>query len=309
MLRREFVLSTASALCYAQDDATFSTEVKVVNVLATVRTKKGEIIRNLEKPDFSILENGRPQTIRYFSRETELPLTIGLMVDTSMSQQKVLQDERAASFRFLDRVLRPQDQVFIMQFDMGTQTPQPLTSNRKELEEALSYVDTPSRHELNMGGSRGTVLYDAILQASNKIMQSQRNRKALIVLSDGVDVGSDATITDAIEAAERSDTLIFSIEFSDATFYHVPLLSIGGPDGGGVLMRLAKQTGGAFFSVSKKLHIDQIYDAIQNELRSQYSLGFVSDQPVRISEFRKLEVTTREKGLVVQTRDRYWARR
>ncbi len=308
MLRREFILLAASKLC-AQDDPTFSTEVKVVNVLATVRTKRGEIIRNLDKADFTVSENGRSQNIRYFARETDLPLTIGLMVDTSMSQQKVLQDERAASFRFLDRVLRARDQVFIMQFDMGVQTPQPLTSSRKDLEEALSYVDTPSRHELSMGGTRGTVLYDAIIQACKNILQNQPNRKALIVLSDGVDVGSDATITDAIDAAERSDTLIFSIEFSDATFYHVPLLSIGGPDGGGVLMRLAKQTGGAFFAVSKKQSIDQIYDAIQNELRSQYSLGFVSDQPVRISEFRKLEVTTRDKGLIVQTRDRYWARR
>ena len=308
MLRREFLLSAAAA-AYAQDDATFSTEVKVVNVFATVRSKRGEIVSNLDKTDFSILEKGRPQTIRYFSRETDLPLTIGLMVDTSMSQEKVLEAERSASYRFLDQVLRAQDQVFIMQFDMGVQTPQPLTSSRKDLEEALAYVDTPSRRELNMGGNKGTVLYDAIVQASKTIMQNQRNRKALIVLSDGVDVGSDASVADAIDAALQSDTLIYSIEFSDATFYRVPFIPMGGPDGKGILIRLAKETGGSFFSVSKKLGIDQIFDLIQKELRSQYSLGFVSDEPVRISEFRKLQVATRDKGLIVQARERYWAKR
>src|SRR6266478_9437863 len=116
--RREFGISSASLLyaaagLHAQEDVTFKTSVKVVNVLATVRTKKGEIIRSLEKDDFSLAENGHPQTIRYFARQSDLPLTIGLMVDTSMSQRRVLDAERGASFRFLEVVLRAnQDRVF-----------------------------------------------------------------------------------------------------------------------------------------------------------------------------------------------------
>ena len=129
----------------AEDTAKFSTVVKVVDVFATVRTKSGEIVRNLAKDDFSILENGRPQTIKFFSHESDLPLTIGLMVDTSMSQAKVLDEERGASFRFLDQVLREnKDQVFIMQFDMAVRLRQDLTSSRKALDESLAYVDTPS---------------------------------------------------------------------------------------------------------------------------------------------------------------------
>ncbi len=276
-------------------------------MLATVRTKKNEIVRNLTKDDFVLLENGRPQTIRYFSQESDLPLTIGLMIDTSMSQEHVLESERGASFRFLDQVLREsKDKLFVMQFDMAVQLRQGLTSSRKQLEEILPYVDTPTRRELNQQTGGGTLLYDAVLEASNKVLKDQKNRKAMIVLSDGDDHGSSATLAEAIEAAQRADTLVYSILFADSSF---PLpFPFGGGDGKGVLMRLSKETGASFFEVSKKQGIDQIYQALQEELRSQYSLGFISDKPNEISEFRALKLSTKQKGLVVQSRDRYWAR-
>ncbi|HTD45537.1 MAG TPA: VWA domain-containing protein [Bryobacteraceae bacterium] len=309
--RREFLLSTASLLCarlaLGQDEPTFSTDVKVVNVLATVRTKKNEIVRDLTKDDFLLSENGRLQTIRYFSRESELPLTVGLMIDTSMSQQRVLESERSASFRFLDQVLREsKDKLFVMQFDMAVQLRQPLTSSRKDLEEILPYVDTPTRRELNLQNGGGTLLYDAIVQASNSVLKNQRNRKAMIVLSDGGENGSTATLTDAIEAAQRADTLVYSILFADRGFLG-PSLAFG-PEGRGILMRLSKETGASFFEVSKKQGIEQIYETIQEELRSQYNLGFISDQPGEISEFRALKLTTKQKGLIVQSRERYWAK-
>ncbi|MGI8741089.1 MAG: VWA domain-containing protein [Bryobacteraceae bacterium] len=315
---RKIVLWLPALLCagsvsIAQDDAetTFKTDVKVVNVLANVFTKKGAIIRDLTKDDFTVAENGRPQTIRYFSRESDLPLTLGLMVDTSMSQRRVLEAERAASFRFLDQVLREnKDQVFIMQFDMAVMMSQPLTSSRKKLDEALSFVDTPSLHELqSQGTSGGTLLYDAVVNASQEVMANLHGRKALIVLSDGVDIGSEANLTAAVEAAQRADTLIYSILFSDSGAYGIPLALMPGPDGRGALQRLSKDTGGGFFEVSKKHPIQQIFDIIQDELRSQYNMGYVSDVPVRISEFRKIQVAMRQKGLVVQARDRYWAQR
>jgi VWFA-related protein len=288
------------------DDPTFSTDVKVVNVLATVRTKNGEIIRNLSKDEFSLSENGRPQTIRYFSQESGLALTIGLLVDTSMSQQRVLDSERAASFHFLDQVLRDNvDQAFIMQFDFAIQLRTGLTLSRRKLEETLALVDTPSRKELEMQRGGGTLLYDAIVMASQDIMKNQPNRKAVIVLTDGVDFGSDATVDTAIEAAQRADTLVYSILFSDPGAYGF----IGGPDGKKPLMRMSKETGGGFFEVTKRQSIKQIFDVIQDELRSQYSLGYVSDEPVRVSEFRSIQLTAKQKGLVVRARDRYWARR
>ena len=309
--RRQFLLAGVSLLgsraLRGQQEPVFSTEVKVVNVLATVRNRQGAIIRDLAKDDFSLLENGRPQNIRYFSRESDLPLTLGLMIDTSTSQQRVLAAERGASFRFLDQILRETtDQVFITQFDMAVQVRQPLTSSRRKLEDALAYVDTPSRRELQNQWGGGTLLWDAFVTASKDIMRNERGRKALIVLTDGVDTGSDATLAEAIDAAQSADTLVYSILFSDPGAYGFVL---GSPDGKGGLIRISKETGGGFFEVSKKQNIDQIFGQIQQELRSQYNLGYVSDQPVTISEFRKIQLTARQKGLVVQARDRYWARR
>ncbi len=297
---------TPGTLTPSHDEATFSTDVKVVNILATVRTKSGQIINDLTKDDFSIAENKRPQDIRYFSRESDLPLTIGLMVDTSMSQTRVLESERSASFQFVDQVLREgKDKVFVTQFDMAVMTRQKPTSSRRELEESLPYVDTPSKSELEAQRGGGTLLFDAVVKASREIMSSQRNRKAMVILSDGGDNGSDETLASAIEAAQKADTIIYSILFSDATYYG----GYGDPGGKTAMQRLARETGGGYFEVSKKQNIGQIYGIIEQELRSQYNLGFVSDQPVRVSEFRNLQLTVKRKDLVVQARDRYWAQR
>jgi VWFA-related protein len=304
--RRIFLcVSAAVAVRYAraqEQDAVFSSDVRVVNLLAAVRDKKGQIVRDLTKDDFSLLENGRSQAIRYFSRESDLPLTLGLMVDTSMSQARVLDAERGASFRFIDQVLREnKDQVFIVQFDGRVKTAQNLTSSRAKLNESLTFVDTPTRKELQNGIGDGTLLYDAVVSASGEFMKSRAGRKALIVLSDGVDYGSDASVADAIDAAHKADTLIYSILFSDSGF------PSDGRDGKSVLTQLAKETGGEIYEVSKKLSIDRIFDLIQEDLRSQYSLGYVSDRPATVSEFRKLQLAVKRPGLIVQSRDKYWA--
>lgn len=300
--RRGWILGGLASLTQAQDSAVFSTSVKVVNLLATVRTKRGEIVRDLAKEDFDLAENGHPQQIRYFSRETDLPLTIGLLIDTSVSQQKVLEAERGASFRFLDAMLRPQDRVFLVQFDMAVMIRQKLTSSRRDLEEVLRFIDTPTRNELTMQRGGGTLLYDAVVKAA-EITKGQANRKALILLTDGVDTGSDLTLRDAIEAAQKSDTLICSILYADAGYYG------GAENGSGVLRKLSSETGGSYYEVSRKLSVNQIYAIIQDELRSQYSVGYVSDEPVRVSEFRKVQLSVRRPGLAVQTRTRYWAQR
>jgi len=303
--RREFALSAAALFWSSlplpgQDDPVFKLDVKVVNILANVLSKNHEIINNLSKDDFTILENGRPQTITYFARQSDLPITIGLLVDTSMSQRRVLDAERGASFRFIDQVLREnQDHFFILQFDMNVQFRQPVTSSRRDLDAALAFVETPTRNQLRNQSGGGTLLFDAVVTASKDVMKAQQGRKALIVLSDGEDFGSDSSLSSAIEEAQRADTLIYAILFSDSN-------SAGGRR---AMQRMAKETGAGFFEVTKKLDIEQVFDLIQDELRSQYSLGYVSDVPVRISEFRKLQLTTNQKGLIIQARDRYWAKR
>lgn len=283
-------------------EATFKSDVKVVSVIASVRDKNGRLVRDLEKVDFTVFEEGKPQTIQYFSRETDLPLTLGLMIDTSMSQVKVMDAERSASGRFIDQILREEkDRVFVMQFDMTVRLKQPLTSSRKALSETLPFVDTPTRNELMHQTGGGTLLYDAVEKAAKEIMISQTGRKALIVMSDGEDTGSETTLSNAIEAAQRADTMIYSVLFSDSGAY-----SRGGR---GTLERMSRETGGGFYEITKKQPLEAAFSQLEEELRSQYSLGFVSPVPVEISEFRKLQVKLGRSGLKAQARERYWAKR
>jgi len=307
--RRQFFAST-TGLLYAShlsghQQPTFSTGVKVVSVLAIVRDKKGSLVRGLTKNDFTLLEDGRPQTIRYFSQDSDLPLTIGLLVDTSLSQRTVLDVERDVSFHFLERVLREkQDQAFIVQFDESIFVRQEPTSSRKELEATLQVLEPP---DADLGPS-GTLLYDAVRLASNQKMLKLNGRKALIILSDGVDNGSHATLSDAVAAAQRADALIYSILFSDETAYGVS--SRGhriAPEGRATLERLSNETGGGFFQVSKKQTIERVFESIQEELRTQYSFGYISNQPVITPGFRNIHVETNRKGFIVQAKDRYYA--
>ncbi len=224
---------------------TFSTDVRVVNVFATVRDKQGKIIRDLSKDDFTLEEDGRPQTIRYFSQQTDLPLTLGLLVDTSMSERRMLGEERDASQTFLEQVLRPQkDKAFLIHFDRQVELLQDLTSSREQLEKALSLINQPqwggnsrntapddqgtgnapdgtgnsgqgSGRRGGRGSHGGTALYDAVYLASHDLMQKQQGRKALILLTDGEDNGSKISISEAIGAAQRADTLAYSVRIAD----------------------------------------------------------------------------------------------
>ena len=218
----------------AQDAAsTIAVDVKVVTLPVTVRDKHGKIVRDLTKDDFTLQEDGRPQTIRYFSQDTNLPLTLGLLVDTSRSQTNVLDAERNASRSFLDQMLvQPKDKAFLIHFDREVELLQDLTSSREKLQAALELLKTPSDRERSNdpndpsnspsgsgSGSHhggGTQLYDAVFLASNELMKKQQGRKAFIILSDGVDRGSKTYLESAIESAQRADTVVYSIYFADS---------------------------------------------------------------------------------------------
>jgi len=360
MISRRSLLTSAAALWASralrgqqQSDATFSADVKVVNVLATVRNGKGDVVRDLTANDFSITEDGRPQTIRYFSRETDLPLTLGLLVDTSGSQRRVLPEERTASRRFFEQVLREdKDQAFLIHFEREVELLEDLTSSRQKLESALDALDRPELQRRGSGGGSsgggypggggrrypggggggrfggGTALYDAVFLAGDEILRKQKGRKAVIVLSDGVDNASKTSLTGAIESAQRSDTIVYSILFADEQGYggsggSPPIFGPGGgprggggrrmppreprPDGKKILERISKETGGSLFEVSKKHPLEDIYSRIEEELRSQYNLGYTSDRTDSGTGYRKIQVTAKQKGLTVQARDGYYA--
>lgn len=287
----------------AQDGATFSSDVKVVNVLATVRTKAGEIVQDLTKEEFLLSESGSPQTIRYFSRDTNLPLVLGLLVDTSGSQRMVLEEEREASFRFLDTIIREDiDRTFVVHFDYRPEVLQNLTSSRAKLEQSLDRLTLPFQYR----GAGGTTLYDSVYLCSNLITKKLTGRKALVLLTDGEDTSSRTSFEAAVEAAQRADTLIYSILFSDETFGGGFRGGRGGPDGKSVLQKMSRETGGGFFEVSKKHPLDAIYQQLQEELRSQYSLGYTPPNSSG-KAFRTIKVATQRRGLIVQARSGYYA--
>ncbi len=328
------VLLPATPL-YSRRQSTISVVTNMVTVFATVRDKHNQIISNLTKDDFTLDEDGRPQSISYFARENDLPLTVGLLVDTSLSQRRVLDQERTASSSFADHTLREdkKDQAFLIHFDREVELLQDLTSSRKKLESALGLLQTPEPEDASQssGGHHrggGTLLYDAVFLASDDLMKKQQGRKALIILSDGVDRGSKETLSSAIESAQRANTVVYSILFKDDP-QNGSRGGYGGGGGGGygghgggghrypqqeerpdgkkILDRISKETGGRLFEVSKKQTVDQIYDQIQLELRDQYILGYVPDKSPNSADYHKIHLVTKLKDLTVQARDGYYA--
>ncbi|MBP1625374.1 MAG: von Willebrand factor, type [Acidobacteria bacterium] len=338
------VAAGISAFLDAQEPPTFKVRVNVVNVLATVRDRKGNIVSDLSKDDFVLEEDGKRQDIRYFSRQTDLPLTIGLLIDTSLSQRNLIEDERSASYQFLDQVLRPtQDQAFVIKFDFEAELLQDLTGSHSRLQKALDALDGPSDTlrpairrqpsdrrgdpfaqswpggQRRPGGGRqgspwpgmsgiGTVLFDAVYLASNEILQKQEGRKAIILISDGVDNGSRLGDRDATEAAHRADTLVYGIRYYDWTAYSgFGGIRLGDEDSRGMeaLKTLSKETGGRMFEITRKLRLMEIYDQIQEELRNQYNLGYTPSD-IGGTAFRRITLRTKDRKLKVATRAGYY---
>jgi VWFA-related protein len=321
----------------------------MVTVFAIVHDKHGQVVSNLKKDDFSVDEDGHPEQVSYFARENDLPLTVGLLVDTSLSQRNVLGDERRASSTFVDHIMRPdqKDAAFLIHFDREVELLQDLTPSRQKLESALDLLEMPepdqdqtSGQGGGQGGGRaggrrggyhgggGTHLYDAVFLASDELMKKQQGRKALIVLSDGVDRGSKESLQTSIEAAQRANTIVYSILFKDDEGYgdnfghhggwgmggpgmggphHYPQQREQRPDGKKILDRISKETGGRLFEVSKKDPVDKIYASIEQELRDQYVLGYTPDKSQMDAQYHKIHVSTKDKDLAVQARDGYYA--
>jgi VWFA-related protein len=340
MLSRRDFLYLAGALPVLAQEPKYSTSVNVVSVLATARDKQGKIVHDLAQDEFTVQEDGRPQTIRYFSQQSDLPLTLGLLLDTSGSQTRVLDKERNASYEFFEHILREdKDKAFLIHFDREVELLQDLTSSRKDLEAALRDADRPQLNRRSSQGNGGgpaqgrgqgrgggTTMYDSIFLAADEIIKKQEGRKAVVLLSDGVDNGSKTTIGGAIESAQRADMLVYSIRFADDS--NRSPAGFGGPgmgrggrrggrfpqtqtqrrepvDGKKILERISQETGGGYFEVSSKMPLDKIYDQIEEELRNQYSLGYSPDKAD--SGYHKILVSVKRKNVTVRTRDGYYS--
>jgi VWFA-related protein len=305
-LARRTVLFGALAKALAQEQPTFSADVKLVSLLATVHDKDGRAVKGLTVDDFVLREDGVLQKIRYFSQEASLPLTIGLLVDTSRSQTGVLEQERRASLTFLNRVLRPdQDRAFVAHFDYRAETVQGLTSSTADLASALQKLSVPDAY--------GTMIFTSIRDCANQVMRHQSGRKAFILLTDGVGYHDSTSISTAIEFAQRADTILYPIRFADSIKVYRPvraaILAQASAHGKEGLARMARETGGASFEASRKLSIEPIYTQIEDLLRHQYSIGYT---PERLEDapgaYHKIVLTTRDRKLVVKTRDGYYTK-
>jgi VWFA-related protein len=306
------LLAIGASVAIAQDQDTIKVEVNLVNVLCTVRNKSGGLIGNLEKNDFKIFEDGKEQEIKNFARETDLPLTIGLLVDTSKSQERLIDIEKRAAYQFFSKVLRQKDEAFLMQFGAEAELLQDSTNSPKILQRGLDEL----RLSVPLGGlhpgpvptmqnQAGTILYDATYLAANEKLRREVGRKAIVLITDGVDTGSKISRDKSIEAAQKADSIIYSIYYVDRAAYGFG--NFGGGGGEGELRRMSSETGGQVFKVEKNHTLDEIFQEIQDEMRSQYAITYAPPNPKRDGSYHKIEIRVAGKDYKVQARKGYYA--
>ena len=295
---------------------TLKINVDVVQFFFNVKEKKGALIPNLPKDEFTLLEDGKPQTIKYYSAESNLPLTLGILIDSSASQENVLGMEQQVGGAFLSNVLRPKDMAFVMDFNIGVSLLQDFTSSVSRLKAALNSVRINSGGQAvvsglpgqgggpvpTMGTPKGTLLYDAVYLASHDQMGQQVDRKAMILLTDGEDQGSQYRIKDAIEAAQKADTIVYVLLCADRGFY-----GWTGYSGDSDMKKMTTETGGRVIEVGNKTEkLKAAFDQISQELRSQYYIGYVPTNPNKDGGFRRVQIQSKS-GYKIQGRSGYYA--
>jgi len=287
---------------------TYRKNVTVVTVQFNVKDKHGELIPNLPKDHFELLEDGRPQNIKYFSTLSDQPLTLGLLIDSSKSMERTLPEEKVVAGGFLQKVLTPKDLAFVISFDVSVDLLQDLTTDmhllRTGLDKARINTNTIGIGPGQIGNPgpvptaqnmKGTLLFDAVYLAADEVLGRQSGRKAMVILTDGDDVGSKLRLKDAIEAAQKADVVSYVLLITDPMY----------PSNYGDMAKLCEQTGGRIIEVRNPNKLDKAFAEIAAELRSQYSIGFSSDNPKNDGKFRHLEVKSRD-GYKVQARKGYY---
>ncbi len=294
---------------------TLKVNVNVVQLFFNVKDKHNALVPNLTKDDFQIFEDGKPQTIKYFTAESNLPLTLGIMIDSSGSQRNVIDMEKEVGGAFLKQILTDKDEAYVMSFDITVDLLQDFTRDTHRLQAALNKakvnVDYTTGGIPGMGGgpvptqnAPGTLLYDAVYLSSHDMLAKEVGRKAMILLTDGQDEGSKLKIQDAIEAAQKADAIVYVLLCSDRGFYG----GFGmGYSGEGDMRKLTEQTGGRVINVGNKFDkLREAFDQIAKELRSQYNVGYVPTNLKLDGSYRKLEIKNKE-NYKIQARAGYYA--
>jgi Ca-activated chloride channel homolog len=275
-----------------KSDETLRIRVDLVNVLFTVTEGSGRMVPDLKREDFVVEEDGRPQEVSHFSREVTLPLTLAILIDTSPSVESVLEMEKQTATEFLHAVVRKQDLALVINFDRSVSLLQDFTSDIRLLSKAIRSV--------SIGG--GTSVHDAVFLASDEKLKRETGRKAIILISDGGDTTSKLKIKEAIEAAQRADAIIYAISNRGGG----SLFGGGGDDG--TLKRYAEATGGRAFFPSKPQDFRKAFDAIQEELRSQYLISYTSSNALKDGGYRSIKIgTPNQRNVKIRAKKGYYA--
>jgi VWFA-related protein len=296
------IASLAGGLAFAAPPGQIRVQVNLVNLFATVRDKHKAIVTGLKQDDFQVYEDGQLQEITNFSAESNLPITLGILIDTSGSEYFMLSGEKEAGSRFLARVLRKGDLAMIMSFDTDVDLLADFTDDRGMLNRAINraQINAPSSGMITQGplpssGTGGTNFYDAVYLAAHDKLSSEAGRKAVVVLTDAEDTGSKLRLEDAVEAAQRTDTVV-----------HILLVAADGGDQG-VAKRLTDETGGRMIVVRSEKNLETAFDQISEELRSQYTIGYTPTNKKHDGSYRKIKVEMKNKDYSVLTRRGYYS--
>ena len=310
-------VSTAPALTEEEPVATLKLSVSLVDVVFTVKDKSGNLVPHLGKDDCTVSEDKVPQTLKNFAAESHLPLTLGILLDTSGSQQRVLSLEQDVGSQFLERVLQKKDEAFLLSFDVDVDLLQDYTNSARQLARAMSHaeINTAGGNGAagipgagggtipTIGAPKGTLLYDAVYLAANQKMSQETGRKAMILLTDGEDEGSRVKINEAIAAAQKANVIVYTILIADRGFY-----GGFGYSGYSAMKKLTEETGGRLIDVGnngKKL--EAAFQQIEDELRTEYVVTYTPINTKLDGGFRKLSVECRGDGMKVQVRKGYFA--
>ena len=306
-----------------QDEQLPTTTLKVnVNLVSnyfSVRDKHNGLVSTLTKQDCTILEDKVPQTIKNWGAETDQPLTLGILLDTSGSQQNVLPLEQQTGGAFLKRVLRSKDEAFLVSFDVDVDLLQDFTNSASQLSRAMNKAEINTAGGNGAGGvpgigqgpvpvsgtPKGTLLYDAVVLASKDKMSTENERKAMILLTDGGDQGSHYKLQDAIAAAQKANSIIYVLLIADRGFYGGMSFGYNGPM---EMKRLAEQTGGRMIDVGNNgPKMEAAFTQIEDELRTQYVASYTPTNTKLDGSYRKLDIECKGDGLKVQSRKGYYA--
>lgn len=309
MLRYIIPLLLLAPAAETQQDPRFRTDVALVNVSCSVRSAGGRFVADLNREDFEVLEDGVPQRLQFFARQSELPLSIGLIVDVSGSQSKFVERHGRDVRTFLQNVLRPSDRAFALCFGNHLRMVSDFASSPDAILDGLNQFEHGSRNNMPELGpvldrDLGTALYDAIYYPiQERMVGAEQRRRALIVFSDGEENSSEHDLLDAIRAAQNADTVMFGIRYTQMEHHR---LTARNRYGIRVMDHLAQETGGATFDA---LHTDlrSAFEQIDAQLRTMYELAYASSNPARDGSYRKLTIRLKEPDLNVRAKSGYFA--